>query len=345
MASPPLLDFDALLAPVPGSSPAGAPLPYDVRLKLEDLRKEINPDDYDADDPRRPTQYRKPDWAGIVKLTADTLSNGSKDLLAAARLVEALTMDRGTAGLRDGLDLLGRLSDKAWDRVHPLLEEGESPESREGPFKWLNQAGFGARFPHSLRFTPLLVVKGQAFTFDDWQKADRRPAFESAIAEASPETCQNLMDDLKAAKEKLQFLSAVLNEKMGDIAPDLVSGEGTEHLGAAINDCLKVAQQILQRKTGAESPGEAPTGGETPMADGTTVSRSLATRADAYRMLNDAADLLQRIEPHSPVPLLVKRAVKLGDLKFPDLMKALIRENAVIDELNRLMGLEPPPTA
>ena len=75
------------------------------------------------------------------------------------------------------------------------------------------------------------------------------------------------------------------------------------------------------------------------------VSQSLSSRADAYRMLNEAADLLQQIEPHSPVPLLVKRAVKLGELKFPDLMKALIRENAVIDELNRLMGLEQPPPA
>ena len=41
MASPPLLDIDSLVAPIPGDSPAGAPLPYDVRLKLEELRKEI----------------------------------------------------------------------------------------------------------------------------------------------------------------------------------------------------------------------------------------------------------------------------------------------------------------
>ena len=69
---------------------------------------------------------------------------------------------------------------------------------------------------------------------------------------------------------------------------------------------------------------------------------SLASRADAYRMLNAAADMLQRIEPHSPVPYLVKRAVRLGELKFPELMRALVRENAVLDELDRLMGIEPP---
>ena len=60
-------------------------------------------------------------------------------------------------------------------------------------------------------------------------------------------------------------------------------------------------------------------------------------------MLHDAAELLQRLEPHSPIPYLVKRAVKLGEMKFPDLMKALIRENATLDELYRLVGVEPPP--
>jgi len=342
MPSSPLLDFDALLAPVPGNSPAGTPLPYDVRLKLEDLRKEINPDDYDADDPRRPAQYRAPDWAGIVKLTSDTLSNGSKDLLAAARLVEALAMERGIPGLRDGIDLLSRLADQAWDRIHPAIEEGESPEPREGSFKWLNQRGYGARFPHEIRLLPLLVVNGQKFTCEDWQKAERRPTFETAIASADAVACQNLVEDLKVTKDKLQALAATLNEKMGEFAPDLVSSEGSEHIGAAVNDCLKVAQQVLQRKSGVAPVAAAPgtTGGE-----GTMVSQSLSSRADAYRMLNEAADLLQQIEPHSPVPLLVKRAVKLGELKFPDLMKALIRENAVIDELNRLMGLEQPPPA
>src|SRR5438552_1380934 len=106
MASPSILDFDSLLAPIRGDSPAGAPLPYDVRLKLEEFRKEINPDDYDADDPRRPAGYRAPDWPAIIQLASDTLSATSKDLLAAARLTEALTMQHRFAGLRDGVVLL-----------------------------------------------------------------------------------------------------------------------------------------------------------------------------------------------------------------------------------------------
>ncbi len=339
MAAEPLIDIPALLAPIPGDNPAGQPLPYGTRLKLEELRKEINPADYDADDPRRPTEFRKPDWAAIVQLATDTLTTTSKDLLAAARLTEALTIERGFAGLRDSLNFLSQVADQCWDRVYPPIEDGESAEVREGPFKWLNQAKYGAMFPHTILTVPLLTIDGKRYSCEDWLNKDRRPAFEAAIGTVKPEICQALVNDLKAAKEKLQVLNDTLAAKMGEFAPDFTSSEGTEHVGAALNDCLKVAQQILQRKTGAGGP----TGSDSAAATGGSVSHSLASRADAYRMLNDAADLLKQLEPHSPIPYLVKRAVKLGHLQFPDLIKALIRESAVIDELNRLMGIEPPP--
>lgn len=346
MASPSLLDFDALIAPLPGDSPGGTPLPYDVRLKLEELRKEINPDDYDEDDPRRPTEYRAPDWHAIVNLASDTLANTSKDLLVAARLTEALTIDKGIPGLRDAIELLVRLVENCWDFVYPPIEEGDTPEIREGPFKWLNEEGYGSRFPMTVRLTPLITVAGQGYNVTDWQNLDRRPAFESAISEVSVEVCQDLLDDLKEARDRLKVLDELLQDKMGEFAPDLTSSENTENLGAAINDCLKIANLIMQRKAGAapasdEQPDtEEPTTGAAPVI--AAAGRPMATRADAYRMLNDAADLLQQIEPHSPIPYLVKRAVKLGELRFPDLMRALIRETSVLDELDRLLGLEPP---
>ncbi len=281
-----LLDFDALTKPVQEDAPAGSPLPYDVRAKLEDMRKEINPDDYDADDPRRPQSYRGPDWPGIIDLATDTLINKSKDLLVAARLCEALVMQHQFAGLRDGVELLHRLSAECWDRIHPIIEEGDTPEAREGPFKWLNEEKFGAQFPHTLRTTPLIAVDGKRFSFEAWQSKDRRPEFETAVSGISPETAQKLVDDVKAAKSGLNALSELLNEKMGDLAPDLVSSENSENLGAAINDCLKVANQILQRKSGAPEAGaeSAPGAAGARSAGGSTVSLNLASR----RRLPDA---------------------------------------------------------
>src|ERR1051325_9840330 len=117
MASPPILDFEKLLAPLAGENPAGAPLPCDVRKRLDDARKEINLNQFAANDPRRPEQPQSADWPGIEELAQETLATTSKDLLVAARLTEALVKRRGFGGLRDGLRLLRRLTEECWDRI------------------------------------------------------------------------------------------------------------------------------------------------------------------------------------------------------------------------------------
>jgi type VI secretion system protein ImpA len=59
--------------------------------------------------------------------------------------------------------------------------------------------------------------------------------------------------------------------------------------------------------------------------------------------LAQAAALLKELEPHSPIPYLVQRAVELGALPFPELMIALIREPNVLADLNRELGIKVSP--
>src|SRR5690349_12621684 len=120
MPSPATLEIEPLLAPIPGTNPAGVALAPEVRKKLDDKRKDIDPSKFSATDPRRPEKYEPADWVGILKLAQELLANSSKDLSIAARLVEALVRLNGFAGLRDGLRLLRRLVAECWDRIHPV---------------------------------------------------------------------------------------------------------------------------------------------------------------------------------------------------------------------------------
>jgi len=61
--------------------------------------------------------------------------------------------------------------------------------------------------------------------------------------------------------------------------------------------------------------------------------------------LIEAADLLEQLEPHSPVPFLIRKAVEFGSLPFPQLMRALIRDDKIIGEMNRELGIKEPPPA
>ena len=71
MPSPPLIEIDELLAPIPGDSPAGGPVPFAVSKKLEDSRKEVRRSDFAEDDPRRPEMDQKPEWGVVTHLATE----------------------------------------------------------------------------------------------------------------------------------------------------------------------------------------------------------------------------------------------------------------------------------
>ena len=51
---------------------------------------------------------------------------------------------------------------------------------------------------------------------------------------------------------------------------------------------------------------------------------------------------LERIEPHSPIPYLVRRAVSLGALPFHEMIKNFVRDANVYAELARELEFKIP---
>ncbi len=343
--SPPVIDFKSLVQPISVDEPAGSSVPFAMKEQLEQARKEINPESFAADDPLRPDDYVKADWTSIISLSQETLRDTSKNLLVAARLMEALAKKNGFAGLRDGLHLLRLLVEVCWDRLDPPLEDDDA-EVRAAPFHWIDDADRGAVFPNSVRAMPLLSAGGNSFSWAQWQASQGGPdkgndVVEKTISAANREQCQSLVDNLSQAITELKFLAQYLSTKLGQDAPGFTS------LRPAMDDCLRLAKQILQRKgpapTTAENGNSAADGATSDSGGTVTMSRPrLSTREDIYHALAEAADALERLEPHSPVPFLVRRAVELGALPFPLLMAALIRDSGVLSEMNRELGIKEP---
>lgn len=357
MASPPILDFDTLLAPIAGADPAGQPLPFDVRKKLDDSRKEVNPNQFAPNDPRRPEQPQSADWSGIEQLTQDTLARKSKDSLLSARLTEALVKRHGFAGLRDGLKLMRRLAQECWDRMYPIIEDGDV-EARGASFVWLDDEIRGARFPNTLRMTPLTRPGGKGgdddtknrYGWQHWKDIQESKGavtaadFDQAVTATSREYCQAAFNDIGESIQELTELVDVLGSKMGEAAP------GLTQVRKALLDCQELAQHILKRKGPApvstqDTSSPAPETG-TPAAQPAAVqmvARPL-TREDVLSRLADASALLLQMEPHSPIAYLVQRAVKLARLPLPDLMRVLVRDAGVLNQLDRDLdlGLESP---
>ena len=166
-------------------------------------------------------------------------------------------------------------------------------------------------------------------------------AFELIINASPRSTCAATYEDVDEAAQVLQSISEALNAKMGNLAPGLTS------LRQAVFECRTLAKQILDRK-GAEvedAPADSleqtseGAGGNND-GGGSSLGRAVQSRAQVYARLAEVAEILAQLEPHSPIPYLIRHAVRLGDLSFPDLIKALVSDSSTRDDLGRKLGIE-----
>jgi type VI secretion system protein ImpA len=235
-------------------------------------------------------------------------------------------------------------------------------EVRAAAFNWLDDPDRGARFPTTVRKVPLVRVgEDDGYGWFTWKQVqDGRgqvtaEQFEKAVMNTPVAFSQLVVEDVRAALGELDQLTESLTTRMADVAPTLMD------LRKALDECQTLAQQIRQRKgpvldSVAEAPPAPAAGAEAVApaapAAGAAVTiaapaRAMRTRDDVYRQLNEAANLLQQMEPHSPIPYLILKAVELGAMPFPQLMKALIRNEEILTEMNRELGIKdasPPPT-
>ena len=347
------INIPALLAPISDAEPAGNSGIFEILDRLRADRKAII--QALAEDP----SPREGEWDRIVSLACDTLKTKSKHLQVAIRLVEALTRRDGYAGLRDGLKFLHGYCEQCWDRMYPELDPSD-PSVRADPFEYLNDMKAGALMPIFIKALPMVYSENGAYSWAeinarDPQSQDRKvtEAFlekqkqvKKAIDQTPRKNCESTFNALKEAIDLLAATVLVLNEKIGrNDAPGM--GELRESMG----DCLRQITAILKDKGGPtptekeptadteQNPGEAEAEADAEETGAMSPMKKTLTRADVYQRLAEAATLLEKMEPHSPIPYMIQRAVSLGSLSFPQLMKALITDAKTIEELNKGLGI------
>lgn len=163
---PRTIDIDAMLAPIPGDSPAGIELREDPKqsrvfyavrnarkaeienertrnrfasMTSEELERELNSL---QSDPRR-----QPNWGGFIESATKLLVESSKDLWVVAWLIEALVREEGIAGFRDGFQLCQKLCESYWEHIQPRPSEDEGWEWTLSQLNGLNGT-IKASLPH-----------------------------------------------------------------------------------------------------------------------------------------------------------------------------------------------------
>jgi type VI secretion system protein ImpA len=349
-------NIDDFLAPISNDYPAGVKLGAAEREQLDKLRKEHNPDDYESNDPMHHEPRQIANWPGIIRDAERLLKTTTKDLNLGARLTEAWTKQHGIIGVQAGFTLLRKLCGEAWSRLHPAPEinEADDIETRLRDFRWLDDpesAGMkGARFPSTIRGI-VLARKGDLIISADTCRPTGggvplvKPADLRAVAASmTPEACEQLAQTVEACLSEVESLLSTVNDNVKadlirlGVPEDESQRKTNEYLPGftetrkALEDCKLIAAQMASQRGSDENlPATTQANGHLVPGGSMMVANGGIGREQLYQQLRLVADALEQVEPHSPVPFLIRRAVELRSLKFPQLVEVLTRDARVLD--------------
>jgi type VI secretion system protein ImpA len=368
MASPELLNFSQLCAPIPGENPAGKPLREDYSLKssyqaIKDAQKSARDaervalrEEEGGDMQARLASCRGA-WRPVLDLAAKITEEESKDLQIVSWWIEALLRVHGFAGVRDGFRLARELIEAFWDQIYPLPDE-DGIATRVGPLAGLNGVESDGVLVSPLMNLPITAAGSlRAMSLVDFQQANdlerlqdpsRRAqrvadgaitleTFQKIVAETSTEFFVELLDDVTACAAEFDKLTAVLDEKCGEHAPPSSTIRNTI---AGVRE--QVEQFVRSRGAVGGPPTDAANGGATAAAHVVSSNGAgpLGNRDDAFRTLMQVADFFRRTEPQSPIPYMLEQAVRWGKMPLAELLKEMLSES--VPESLRLVGIRPP---
>jgi type VI secretion system protein ImpA len=377
MEKVPLFDLvDSLLSPVSTNEPTGQSIRYDPVMSEIRVAREADDPSLPQGEWERP--LKKADWPLVARLCQQALVHSSKDLQLAAWLTEAWTQLHALDGFRAGIRLVHGLLQTYWDGVHPQQDEDGDYDGRAATLTWMNETlPLTLRLHVALR--PWPDRKPPFITLEDWTKAPlvTPPAQEendqngpNLTAIPSREELMRpdvvtgsqliqLRSSVEACLKEWQQLDELVESRMGNQSPSLSRVVDTLNLmNRAIQSLLThrqntpapaaliAAEPQLQTETPQTTPDRsAPDADNLNPVSALPVTGFLETgpirsRAEAYRLLENVADYLLLVEPHSPTPYLVRRAVSWGRMPLPELMQEVLREEGDLNRLFKVWGLK-----
>ena len=273
-----------------------------------------------------------PDWEAVVE-QANAVLRRSKDIRAAILLVRGLTRLSGLRGLASGLEFVRRLLEQHWDDVHPkLVYDGEAdPFLRSSAIASLADPQGVVR---DLRAAPLFTtaagvvsvraaeatLKHEALTADGMTEAQLVQAAAASVGNPDAPIAA-----LRVALDHAKAIASLVSQRMDAIdAPDL----------APLIGVFETIARLLPKGNGAAAlqHADAQLSG-TPVSDAAGAPGALRTREDALRLLQSVCEFLERTEPSSPAPLLIRRAERLIGSGFLDIMRDMAPDSLAHIEL------------
>jgi type VI secretion system protein ImpA len=282
---------------------------------------------------------KPPEWQTMRPLLAE-LGTETRDLRVGVLLVESAAHFDGFAGLAEGLALLQQWVAEHWETLHPELD----PEDDYDPFVRINalsRLSEEGRLPKQIRTIPL--VEAPPHTRIHWGDIEvlrsgpsdsltprlTASEIEAALLAAPVEQLRQTYEACQSGLQSLRGLLETLRHQVGE------TGWDPTLLRTRLRDCSEVLKQHLRaRMSIADSALEQVSGGaresgDTAAAaewdadepDGSAGMSEIRSREHAGEVLRSVIEYFERYEPSSPVPLLIRRARRLINQGFVEILR------------------------
>jgi type VI secretion system protein ImpA len=289
-----------------------------------------------------------PDWRAVQRL-AESLFERTRDVRVAIYWARSQVHLESAATLADGFRLIHGLLDRYWDDVHPRPDDGDA-YARVNALNDMASAGgllgdvrnasiVSSRAIGELRGRDVEIALGTL------EPRDGEAAMGSAQIEqmlrdvAADDPALRLFP--RRAVAYLEKINDLMRERVGyGSAPDL---QQLIALMKGIEGLMPGAEESSAGDTAGDfDAGAEDTGGSAPTARrggarGAGLTGSVETRDDALRAIDLVCAYLERTEPTNPAQFFLRRARKLVDKNFLELVRELAPES--LEQVARIMGV------
>jgi type VI secretion system protein ImpA len=335
------IDLTSLLSAVSDAAPAGPNLEDDASFAELDTAAKGKPEQQFGE---TVIPGEEPDWRQVKNLALSLLGK-TRDLRVGVTLTRALMVTDGVEGIADGLTLMRGWLDNMWDALHPQLDPADpDPIQRTNTLATLNDYDAAVR---AARDMPIVAApRVGRFSYKDVLVATNKlpapagqtdaasfAAIEAAFQDSSLEEVQKTAAELGRALESIAGIEKSFSAHVG-----AARGVSLSDLTAVIKGAHQTVSEQLAKK--APQPVDEAGGGVVAAAAGAPAQAAgvIRTRDDVLKTLDKLCDYFDRNEPSSPVPILLRRAKRLINKSFMDIVRDMASNG--VSQVELLRGSE-----
>ena len=344
-----------LLEPIEKENPSGRWVRYENKYLA--ILAEKNEDDPNLPMGEWERPLKQTDWKRVTDIAGDLLEKETKDLEICIFLIQGWTSLYGMNGLRCGLLLMYKLTEKYWDTLWPKFESSDS-DARISPYKWLATKGPDF-FKDKIVFLPRNEQREWSFTYldnlleknsgsklitlsnDQENKIIKKSLSEIQLSKEDTNYLKELESNALEAKTIIEKLDLFLEKKLGNESISF------SKITLFIEEIVSFKQEVLRAKnikndeTKKDNRKVSRTSSNTDIQENTnkienekleestgleTEKNKLSSdhkedlRNQIYESIRVLSEKLRAIEPHSPSSYVLRRVSMWGNMTLEELI-------------------------